>query len=123
MTNNYPIVPSSELVREWLKEYYNELPDWAIKPSESALHIASKAACWGADQELEECINWMLEMDLACSGDIEVLRFTRRPKTTSLAEEALAVVENSAICDHLSSAHETILRHALERLQELEQNN
>lgn len=40
------------------------------------------------------------------------------PKPPSLKEQALAVIKNSAICDHLAPEHEAILRRALEQLDD-----
>lgn len=42
----------------------------------------------------------------------------RRPKPPSLKEQALAVLENSEICDHLSAEHAAIIRRALEQLDD-----
>ena len=42
----------------------------------------------------------------------------RRPKPQNLKEQALAVIENSEICDHLSTEHAAILRRALEQLDD-----
>lgn len=81
MTQEHPITPPLELIREWALNhdytYANELWD----------HIATQAARWGADQELE-----------ACCADIHTLygklrakqfRATRRPKILSKKERAL----------------------------------
>jgi hypothetical protein len=62
-----------------------------------AQHIATQAARWGAEQELEACCEWMLEMELAMSGDIEVLQNSRRPKSPSLKEQALAALKRQAV--------------------------
>ena len=82
MTN--PITPPPELVAKWASSmcgYY-------------------EAAQWGANQELEACCAWV---DYHCSKDASLdLSADRRPKPPSLKEQALAVIENSAICDHLS---------------------
>jgi hypothetical protein len=52
--------------------------------------LARQAAQWGADQELEACIDWMIRMGYW--GDdgkaIPALRASRRPKP-SLKEQAL----------------------------------
>ena len=42
----------------------------------------------------------------------------RRLKPPSLKAQALAVITNSAICDHLSSQDEAILRQALKQLND-----
>ena len=80
----HPITPPPELVQQWEGTAYN------AAPIPYTHHIARCAARWGADQELEACITWMDEMELAGSGNIEVLRAARRPKPLSLKEQALA---------------------------------
>jgi hypothetical protein len=52
--------------------------------------IISKASQYGADQELEACVNWLDDTD--CEDPQEVaqrLRAARRPKPPSLKEQAL----------------------------------
>ena len=78
MSNNeHPITPPPELVQQI-----------AAEPS-TWLEKIKKAYQAGADQELEACIEWMYDMQLALSGDIEVLRSARRPKPPSLKEQAI----------------------------------
>ena len=71
MTNQHPITPPPELVEQWSD----------IKPMEDAVvqnwvKIATQAARWGADQELEECCEWIPR---ATPWDEEQLRAARRP--------------------------------------------
>ena len=105
MTNQqHPITPPKDLLEQlryepgtWLKQ----------------ITIAYQA---GADQELEACINFVYDNEL-CDPDFHNnLRAARRPKPPSLKEQALAVIENAAICDHLSFEDEAIIRRALEAL-------
>ncbi len=108
MTNQqHPITPPPELVEQWRNE----------EPYEGLL---SRAAQYGADQELEACIDWISAWHGLEHPEllIELLRAARRPKPPSLKEQALAVIENSAICDHLSPEHAAILRRALEQLDD-----
>ena len=87
-------------------------------------HVSTQAARWGADQELEACEEWMREARNHGLGyDMgrilaDNLRAARRPKPPSLKEQALDVIENSEICDHLSPEHAAILRRALEQLDD-----
>jgi len=59
MTNQHPITPPPELVQQWGDDStmsgvpYNER-FWTYEQ-----HIATAAAQWGADQELEACITWL----------------------------------------------------------------
>ena len=45
MTNPHPITPPPELVQQWINE----------EDGLTAKHIATQAARWGSDQELEAC--------------------------------------------------------------------
>jgi DNA-directed RNA polymerase specialized sigma24 family protein len=79
MTNQqHPITPPPELVEEWasMLEYH---------PDEK---VFSEVARWGADQELEACLERILDVALA-----DQLRDARRPKPPSLKEQALAELE------------------------------
>jgi hypothetical protein len=72
--------PPPELVDQWS----NESPDTVI----ADLYLATRAAQWGADQELEECCEWAInDFDLPIVA--EQLRAARRPKPPSLKEEAM----------------------------------
>ena len=112
MTNQHPITPPPELMKQWQHE-----ADFQFKPTYK--YVAARAAQWGADQELEACVDWLAEDYLAAD-----LRAARRPKPPSLAEEAL---KRAAMLEELarSCGHDPdgILRLALERLQELEGGN
>ena len=86
MTDQHPIItpPPLELVQQWIKEF--------SQPNESRWQeyeqdIATCAAQWGADQELEACCEWANETGWQGAGD--ELRAARRPKPKSLKEKAL----------------------------------
>jgi len=52
--------------------------------------IATRAAQWGADQELEACCEWIADWyGHGCNEVIGNLRTSRRPKSPSLKEQAL----------------------------------
>ena len=81
MTNQHPITPPPELVQKWRKASSTGEPHF------SPQYLATQAARWGADQELEECCAEMLWQEghtLAAK-----LRDRRRPKSPSLKEQAL----------------------------------
>jgi len=79
---DHRIIPPPELVQDWLI-------DGAGKPS-LINHLATCAAQWGADQELEACCDWLHWQNLATHTDlIPSLRAARRPKPPSLKEQAL----------------------------------
>jgi hypothetical protein len=87
-----PITPPHELVQEWGHDanllgvpYDDETGHWAYEQ-----HIATRAAQWGADQELEACCKWLHWQNLATHSElIPSLRAARRPKPLSLKEQAL----------------------------------
>ena len=106
MTNQHPITPSPELIEQWRQAHSTKYD------------LARHAAQWGADQELEACVEW-LDRE-GWSGESRQLRAARRPKPPSLKEQAIAELDEAVIrgdCLSTSSAVHTI-RHALEALPE-----
>jgi hypothetical protein len=93
MTMTDPITPPPELVNLWMSE---DAP-WdsdsfgvlTARPSQLR-HIATQAAQWGANQELEACCRWLPKLPPWSAND---LRKHRRPKPPSLKEQALAALE------------------------------
>ena len=80
----HPITPPPELVREW-----NEAAIGThFPPYGYSEYIATQAARWGADQELNACFEW-LDRRLFDRDDIRSLRAARRPQSPSLKERAL----------------------------------
>ena len=104
MPNQHPITPPPELVDKWATESPYINPDG---------YIATQAAQWGADQELEACCKW-LDRE-GWSGESRHLRTSRRPKPPSLKEQALGLLNEGPVSDLLD--HEVaIIRRALEAL-------
>jgi hypothetical protein len=81
MTENHPITPPPKLVEQWHSN----------SPLDRGLTIATRAAQWGADQELEACCEW-LDRE-GWSGESRQLRAARRPKPPSLKEQALEALD------------------------------
>ena len=79
MTEQHPIMPPDELVRQWRNSKIF-LKD--------ALMVAAQ---WGADQELEACVGWLARIGYFDSA--HDLRAARRPKPPSLKEQALNGLE------------------------------
>ena len=113
---NQQLIPTQELLNQWC---YAATGDWR--------EIAAIAARWGykqgADEELEACVEWLGDAPVVYNDNNDLhpgsyLRDARRSKPLSLKEQAIAVIENAAICDHLSPQHEAILRRALEQLDD-----
>ena len=90
MTENHPITPPPELVQQWTREYDRMDPRPNIEP-----FIATRAAQWGADHELEACCEWLGQKVLLQhqSDVVPSLRAARRPKPKSLKELALESVK------------------------------
>lgn len=127
MTNDHPITPPPELVREW--------NDAAIatdfRPYGYSEYIATQAAQWGADQELEACIDWISVYPGLEHPEllIELLRPARRSKPPSLKEQALAILEDVAVYElhggattdnRLFAEDMSTIRRALEQLPDHE---
>jgi len=84
---NHPITPPALLVEQWLREW-KTLGVRHADPVKSTSYVATEAAQWGADQELEACVDFVqYEADW---NTAEKLRAARRPKPPSLKEQALA---------------------------------
>jgi len=81
---DHPITPPPELVQQWVAEIWHE--GTPVQVAQSDLHIATRAAQWGADQELEACCR---ELEYNFMPDSGSLRAARRPKPPSLKRQAL----------------------------------
>ena len=98
MTDQHPITPPPELRAKWITE--GRCQDYC----DTIEHVAARASQWGyeqrskvneaelqqaRDEELEACCEWLSDMQLAGTGDLELLRTTRRPKPPNLKDLAL----------------------------------
>ena len=123
MTNQqHPITPPPELVEQWRYAASNVPASLATDPGgrrDYIDYIATQAAQWGADQELEACVEWLGDAPVVYNDNNDLhpgsyLKDDRRPKP-SLKEQALALLDKAEdpswdINDFL------ILRQALEAL-------
>jgi hypothetical protein len=108
-----PITPPPELVQQWLHEAQRNGDPWAQA-------TASRAAQWGADQQLAEDAKWLdhnalNEPHLRITPVGEALKEAMRPKLLCLKKQALLVLDEIASID---AAHYNVLRHAIEALPE-----
>ena len=89
--SNHPIIPPPELVQEW----WDKVPGTFTSLVDET-HLATQAAQWGADQELEACVKWVSKY-CPYFGDYPLpedkLRAARRHKPPSLKEQALSELE------------------------------
>ena len=112
MNQSYP-VPPPELVQQWMTEAH----DRRLPGGPDVRVIATKAACWGADQELEACIEW-LDTGLMTPYAAIRLRSDRRPEPPSLKEQALkALTAIEGDFNTVGDRADTI-RRALEQLDD-----
>jgi hypothetical protein len=111
MTDQHPITPpDKQLVRKWIEDWAGGQMKGPV--TEDQLVVATQAAQWGGDQELEACCEW-----LAYEGHEHehlALYAARRPKPLSLKEQALALLDDAS--DRLDAVHENTIRRALEAL-------
>ena len=97
------ITPPSELLDQWCMDA--TLGNWR--------DIATQAAQWGADQELEACCEWLDEKTIINGST--ALRTSRRPKPLSLKEQALEAQQR--MWDGTSNHDDwNLIRRALEQL-------
>jgi hypothetical protein len=119
MTQQHPINPPPELVQHW-----REAPGFsALSPcvmvtvtNTKLQDIATQAAQWGADQELEACCEW-LDRE-GWSGESRQLRAARRPKPQSLKEQALDELHISFDRGYLKEGAADTIHRALEQLND-----
>jgi hypothetical protein len=112
MTENHPITPTLKLFRKWTEYRGTETEDqfwW---------RIATQAAQWGADCELERCCEW-LKLE-GHEYEHEALLASRRPKPPSLREQAKAELDRliALIPTEGAIAMAEPIRRALEQLPE-----
>ena len=87
------LTPPPELVQKWARYQGFESPEvlWS--------QIATQAARWGADQELEACCKWLetgpygFSIEATAPDMTKQLRTTRRPEPPSLKKQALEALD------------------------------
>ena len=113
----HPITPPPELLQQWATEYWGN-PGESIGEGEK--YIATQAARWGADQQLNADCEWL---DNTCCDNWDEtaaeLRAAMRPKPPSLKEQALTQLDSlhADLKAHGLGTNTDIIRRALERLQ------
>ena len=80
----HPITPPPELVQQWCDPRVTKSIHFCEQD------LATRAAQWGADQELEACCEWLVSEGWFKYEHeaVEDLRAARRPKAPSLKEQA-----------------------------------
>jgi hypothetical protein len=122
----HPITPPTELVQQWTEDYYGASN---VLAAPSDCYVATRAAQWGADQELEACCAIALT-DPVCGTKhqrrmlVGNIRERRRPEPPSLKEQALKALQNTIrpSCPNLTTLltpdQHDIIRRALEQLDD-----
>ena len=115
MTTEHPITPPPDLVMQWLED----------GPEDGELgisnHIATQAARWGSDQELEACCEWASRWVPRWPDGTRIedeLRAFRREEPPSLKEQALEQLDSlhSDLKVHGLGTNTDTIRRALESL-------
>ena len=111
--------PSAEQIDDWTSDAFLEFPedessDLVDLQDARDEYLATHAAQWAADAQLEKCCEWLYEE--SWRGLSNQLRAAMRPKPPSLKQQALSVLDDCA--DSIGAAHENALRRALEQLPE-----
>ena len=95
---DHPITPPPELVQQWrdAPEYATGLEKLTMVSLTTAKlqDIATQAARWGSDQELEACEKYWMTHGISPQG-VVAMRYARRPKPPSLKEQALTALSEA----------------------------
>ena len=113
MTNQHPITPPPELIKQWVSESNHNDPLFA--------QIAVMAARWGSDTELEACCEWFQEFyktESWVKHDLKHFRAARRPKPRTQKELALLELADVYGRDKIDDVTYDTIRVALEALPE-----
>jgi hypothetical protein len=115
----HPIVPSPQQVTTWSRQWLD-----GDTSEVYAEWLATCAAQWGADRELDACLEefsllWDKEVVITLNDLLKHLRAARRPKPPSLKEQALALVEQHKDgCQPPAAMDWETVRLALEQLND-----
>jgi hypothetical protein len=112
----HPITPPPELVQQWLGDFFGCTPDPELSDSERFL--ATRAAQWGADQELEACCELITKNEWFADPSYRLSQLLegRRPKPPSLKQQAMEkLLELNALLQ-FNDVSTSVIRRALEAL-------
>jgi hypothetical protein len=99
----HPIIPTPDLVTEWKGDLFGY----------------DTAARWGADQELEACLEWMFREPVIheiVGRDGRYLDFELRAFRRPSNSKGLALAILDSFPNHCNDRHKSIIRGALEAL-------
>ena len=110
MNDNHPITPPPELVEQWIGDWHKA----EVKSAAYSSHIATQAARWGADHELEATLGLMATLNIR---GVDYIRNARRSaRAPSLKEEALHELADVYDRDKIDDTTYDTIRRALEAL-------
>jgi hypothetical protein len=114
MNEPFSIVPPPDLVQQWVEKWHRTLGLVECRYE----YIATQAAQWGADAELNYCCDELSSW--GSKGMAERLRSDRRPKPMSLKEQALLQLDtlNADLAMHGRGCDLSQIRRALESLND-----
>jgi hypothetical protein len=84
-------IPPLELIEQWRNEWIYKAPG----DNDELGFLAARGAQWGADQELEACVDWISKQDWTWTS--AQLRAARRPQPPSLKEKLTEALYNEDI--------------------------
>jgi hypothetical protein len=116
--NEPPITPPPELVQQWIQQ--------STTTECTASQVATRAAQWGADQELEACCEWLEDnpngwVAFSATEFAAKLRAARRPKPSSMKALAMDELDGIAAVFRMSHGGDLVcdkIRRALEALDD-----
>jgi hypothetical protein len=121
MTQQHPINPPPELVKQWREapEFSALSPCVMVTVTTTKLQdIATQAAQWGSNQELEACCEWLKNKHWIEPEFTDELYAARRPQPPSLKEQALDELHISFDRGYLKEGAADTIRRALEQLND-----
>jgi hypothetical protein len=122
----HPITPPEELVASMIEQAFNPLGATGLSDMDQLTgafaDLVTRAAQWGADQQLAEDAKWLdhnalNEPHLRITPVGESLKEAMRPKPPSLKEQALVLLNAVEVSDDSCSSWDfDTIRRALEKL-------
>ena len=110
MSTDHPITPPPELVQQWWEATIPNI-ETSVKDQ-----LCTQAARWGADQELEASVNWLIENhNPRWAIELRAARRPEPPSLNSIALQMLGTIERDA---HYLPEITNTIRKALEALPE-----
>jgi hypothetical protein len=119
----HPITPPENLVASMIEQAFNPLGATGLSDQDQLTgaftDLVTRAAQWGADQELEACCEWLRSKNIL-EPAIDALRTDRRPKPLSLKEQAKQALFRFDANAHMNADEMQddfdLIRRALEQL-------